>query len=203
MIHSCTIEGDTSIGRELLELVVTSGLGASLEMCHISNVGDSWGVDEPRVPISVHNHAEPVTAYEIPTLQLVQSVARTVPDGAVLYLMTKGVRRHGYADEWRRYMTYFLVERWRHALIRLFEGGAQAVGCDLLGAGTPQAHFSGNCWWARADYLVARPPPMGGDDPHHASEQWLLDEATPAGELHCSGNNHYEVPYPRSAYAVA
>ncbi len=182
VIHGCAAPGNQPILEELLGSLKASGLRAALTTFVVSTIG------------------EPLARYETATIPILQALADLEPTAAVLYLHTKGVRRHGYAAEWRRYMTYFLVERWREAVDQL-QGPVDAVGCDLLGAGA-ERHFSGNFWWARAAYLARRPPVLITGDRHLACEQWLLTAEATALSLHQSGNDHYRHPYLRSAYAL-
>lgn len=181
VIHGCSLPRNQPILEELLGLIETSGLGAALTTC------------------VVHTISDPVTRYETPVVPLLRSLVVLHPTARVLYLHTKGVRQHGYATEWRRYMTYFLIERWREA-VRL-NAPVDAVGCDLLGTGDTR-HFSGNFWWARALYLAMRPPVPIRGDLHLSVEQWLLSAEASALSLHQSGHNHYQRPYPRTAYAL-
>lgn len=183
VIHGCALPGNQAILDELLGLIEASGLGEALTACVIHTVGD------------------PVTRYETPVIPVLRSLAVLHPDAEVLYLHTKGVRQHGYATEWRRYMAYFLVERWQAALAALHRTGAAVVGCDLLGIDAGR-HFSGNFWWARATYLAIRPPISATDDAHLAVEQWLLGDHVTTHSLHQSNNDHYRHAYPRSAYAL-
>jgi hypothetical protein len=182
VIHGCKVSGNQPILEELLGLIEASGLRAALTACVVNTIGDR------------------VTRYETVTIPILRSLALLHPTACVLYLHTKGVRRHGHAVEWRRYMTYFLVERWRETIDRLQEP-VDAVGCDLLGSGAGR-HFSGNFWWARAAYLARRPPAPTTGDRHLACERWLLTAEATALSLHQSGNDHYRQPYPRSAYAL-
>lgn len=183
VIHGCTLPGNQVILEELLGLIASSRLGDALTACVVHTIGD------------------PVTRYETPVVPILRSLAALHPTAYVLYLHTKGVRQHGHAAAWRRYMTYFLVERWREAVDVLQWDGADAVGCDLLGS-RPTRHFSGNFWWARAAYLTTRPSVPISGDLHLAVERWLLDAEVFAVSLHQSRNDHYRQPYPRSAYAL-
>ncbi len=183
VIHGCTLPGNQASLDELLGLIEASGLGAALTACVVHTIGD------------------PVTRYEAATIPILRSLALLHPTARVLYLHTKGVRQHGYAVEWRRYMTYFLIERWRETIDRLQEP-VDAVGCDLFTTSRGERLFCGNFWWARAVYLATRPPASTPSNRHPVCERWLLTAEATALSLHQSGNDHYSHPYPRSAYAL-
>ncbi len=165
VIHGCALPGNQAILEELLELIETSGLGAELSACVVHTIGN------------------PVARYETPVIPVLRSLAVLHPTACVLYLHTKGVRQHGYATAWRRYMTYFLVERWRQAVDRLQTERVNAVGCDLLGTRDAR-HFSGNFWWAHAAYLATRPPVPTTGELHLVVERLLVSAWNNAGTLH-------------------
>ena len=83
-------------------------------------------------------------------------------DFYLLYLHTKGVsslvRNFGQGDVitfknvyyWRKYLDWGVIESWRECVGGL-EQGCHMAGCNFNS--DPFAHFSGNFWWARSDYI--------------------------------------------------
>lgn len=136
--------------------------------------------------------------YEYPTLQRLWRHARDETDGQrghYLYLHTKGVREENsrrYRAMWRRWMSYYLVTRWRDSVTKL-EDGFDVVGS--LAIGEPMPHFAGNFWWARGDYLATLPEPRPvefGINERVWAEMWVchrqprpkrFDWGTPKGSL--------------------
>jgi len=77
----------------------------------------------------------------------------------VLYLHTKAVTRTGprgvFFHQWRDYMVYCVVTRWRHAVKMLEERDAVAVSVNYRSG--PKPHFAGNLWWSTSDHLKGLP----------------------------------------------
>lgn len=148
------IVGDGSIGADLLE--------------------DRW---------RVVSTGEPISAFEYPTLERLWNDCRDDPDRLVLYLHTKGVSHPGkrpQRDRWRRYMSYFLLTRWRECVEILAEG-VEVVGTErVLNDLYFEDHFAGNFWWARGDYVaqLERPfPSPRRTHPRFWAEMWILSGA--------------------------
>jgi hypothetical protein len=202
-LHSLTVGGDTSIIGELLKVVESSGLLERLDRLYIVNVGDeialpeTWGQFGDKVKLINYSHDG--TLGEATTIRLLQSFCREHPESKVLYLHTKGISyRDSFEtiDDWRRLMTYFVVERFEDCLKELESN--DAVGCNLLES--PHRHFSGNFWWSNSRH-IAKLEPVGVDD-RHAVEWWILDaKDVSAKSMYDSGVNHYVDRYPRSLYS--
>jgi hypothetical protein len=194
-VHSYTRGGDTSILREILERLVTSGLAAELDALVVVNLGDPVRLPEdlplPAATLLV-NHSTSGALYEYPTLRLLHLFSRFHPEARVLYLHTKGAshpREHESLRDWRRYLLYQVVDRFRRCLAALADH--DAVGCDLRD--WPSRHFSGNFWWARATHLAALPPPQGPD--RHAAERWVFSRDGSFLQLHDSARDLYRERY--------
>ena len=70
----------------------------------------------------------------------------------ILYTHAKGnFTRTAPNVNWRNYMNYWCIERWRDCVAKLDEG------YDLVGAGflnnPPYPYFAGNFFWTRASYI--------------------------------------------------
>ena len=80
---------------------------------------------------------------EFPTLFGIQEMVGSLkPDNNILYLHTKGMRNNGKGrHDWRRYMSYFLVNR-SEVCLEALRNNYQTCGVQL----TPQ-HYQGNFWW--------------------------------------------------------
>lgn len=102
------------------------------------------------VPIEFESHE--ISLYEIPTLTLSWQWARENPQGAVVYVHTKGVSApHSEGKRaWRRIMEIYVLERLRHRIIDL--GFFDAVGVSWCPGGMP--HFRGNFFAARSDWIA-------------------------------------------------
>ncbi len=130
--------------------------------------------------------------YEYPTLQGLWRQAKAEPDAYYLYLHTKGVREENgrqFRALWRRWMSYYLVTRWRESVALLADH--DTVGS--MSIGPPLPHYSGNFWWARGDWLAQLPEPAPiefGVNERVWAEMWLMHHE-PRPRSYCWGQpNH-------------
>jgi hypothetical protein len=152
---------------------------------------------------------------EIPTLDILHTLAGKEPDAPLLYLHCRGARYkpgdfvYQPVRDHNAMMVHFLVERWREALEAL-DHGFGLVGCNIQNE--PYLHVSGNMHWSRSQAIAGIPAPRTLEDevPTHdflrrrnTAEEWpgLLGRAA-MHELHGSGGvHHYQQRYPRERYA--
>jgi len=157
--------GYVPIMREVLGRMFDSNLSstATVHLFTVGDVGEAHRagrnaiMDMPMETMLVERHAGPLDLCEFPTLEALRAAAKASPDTYYLYLHTKGVATPDSPciDDWRRYMTYFLVERWKDCVKALEDH--DTVGVDWRTDYSP--HYSGNFWWARGDYLAKLKPP--------------------------------------------
>lgn len=152
--------------REQGAILRASGLAEAAEEIHIAFAGrprqaralDIASLVHPKAKLSYFSRLD---QYEFPAMHMLYHNTR--PCDRVLYIHTKGVShrqpwRKG-ADEWRRYMMWGCVERWREC-VQALEGhdiaGVQWTRLDAQYAaicGAPEV-FAGNFWWARGQYIA-------------------------------------------------
>jgi hypothetical protein len=124
------------------------------------------------------------------------------PDVPLLYAHTKGAvsqSRWPFVGHWREMMEYFCVDGWREA-VSLLTSGVDAAGANL--SYEPWRHFSGNFWWARAEYVRTLQDPGKYCHRRLFAERWIGSGAPQAvfQTLHNSNVNHYQKPYPPEVY---
>lgn len=83
-------------------------------------------------------------------------------DGYVFYFHNKGMSSYtthipGAIKDWRHYMQYFNIEKWKECVEKL-EEGYECVGVDWVERHDIKLdfvvqHYAGNFWWARNDYI--------------------------------------------------
>lgn len=168
----------------------------------------------------IDNQATP-EEHELATLSALKDHCDNTDDYyPVLYTHHKGVTWLGSENynnirDWRRYMQYFNIERWRDCVIKLNQG-YDSVGVNW--SGDKHKHWAGNMWWARSDYIrtlpkIQRPKDYGYkhqfflDDPEHLSKHYRMESELWVGmnnpnvyNFHESYRDHYWFPYPRHEY---
>lgn len=128
---------------------------------------EAWRRD---LDLTLCSHDRRVEHGETPAIRLIERFALT-SDTPILYLHSKGVSHplnEPVWHEWRRLMMRELVERWRERLPALVD--YDAVGVNWW---TTKAHFSGNFWLARADWLRKLPRFDSYYRDRYSCERWI------------------------------
>lgn len=141
--------------------------GVDLE-AHVIGTRDDFLCVSQVLPEAKHLGGS-LTQYETPTLQALYEWARENPDGAALYLHTKGVShpQDRGKQAWRILMESEVLLKWRENLDKL-------ATLDMVGLNWQDnpdlPHYSGNFWMARCDWLSSLPAPK---DHRAAGGPWI------------------------------
>ena len=134
------------------------------------------------------------------------------PSEKVWYIHTKGVSRPGdeNARLWRKYMEYFVIERWRDCEAALPNYDACGVDWAYPGASwvleawggeTGFSGFLGNIWWATSDCIArCKPDALRGDNRHAAEFEFIGTSSPLVKCFHASRTNLYQNAYPPERY---
>lgn len=156
-VHIATMGAYREVVSEIFETLLRSGLSAAAQDVFLGIVGEGEVVIPANLKCTILFRYPKVEQYEFPTLQGLQESMQGRKDAAVLYLHTKGAtvrpQDKPTANDWRRYMLHFVVERFEECLARLADHDV----CGVDWRTEPKPHFSGNFWWARGDYIAALP----------------------------------------------
>jgi hypothetical protein len=120
----------------------------------------------------------------------------------MLYVHSKGaLTMNKCVLHWHKLMEWYNVYQWRGS-VQALNMGFQTSG--VLLTDTPQRHYSGNFWWAKAGYLATLPDPLSEgyytDESRIKYEMWVgLNLERPFSHLN-TGLNHYIDEYPPSRY---
>jgi hypothetical protein len=148
-----------------------------------------------------------------PTLWWIRDYAKDHPGEYVMFFHTKGITHGDQPNrDWRNYMEYFVIERWRDCIKKL-DDGYDCCGvlwnCDKAGNFHP--HFSGAFWWASTDYINTLDHNYLTSANRYDGEFWIgTNKNARVYEFHNSrmndymsllaGKSHYNIPFPRSSY---
>jgi hypothetical protein len=137
--------------------------------------------------------------YEFPGLNCVKNLAKK-ENCNIFYIHTKGVSiteqnmrfYHNSSDinhltecvnDWRNYMSYFVIEQFKTCLEKLQSHDACGVNlCDK-----PQKHFSGNFWWSKSEYINKLPEINNINKNHRWNAEFWIGSAN--GNLYSFHNN--------------
>lgn len=162
--HVMDWQNDTSITLEQTELLEKTGLlDAAQEvniMVHFKMDSFEWLRERWKYRNNVRFHVfgeEYRTWCEATTMHYIQEFAHHADrEYYVLYMSNKGVT-HPPNDgtnqtEWRHYMQYWNVEKWRECVAHLDEG-YDTCGASFLAHEQYSPFYAGNFFWARTSYL--------------------------------------------------
>jgi beta-1,4-mannosyl-glycoprotein beta-1,4-N-acetylglucosaminyltransferase len=196
-IHSCSIHG-----TKMLEYLISSVSNLVYECLFINNIGppitQNFG---DRVVVT--NYSDNQFLFEAPTLNKLRQFSIDNPGCYVLYLHTKGVHynfTNDYVNDWINMMLYFLTKG--TDLLRIYE----TIGCNYYQTNVIEAHWSGNFWWARSDYIKGLPQLEEKSiqrftPEYYLAERWLFKNQPHYYELHKSSiHDHYQERYPKEKY---
>ena len=173
----------------LSELSVNSTINVGIVGGNIGSLNTPWN------KFSSGN----ISDFEFKTLSKMQQHAKLSENDYYLYIHTKGVSTpdNPAIDDWRKYMTYFCVEKWKDCINKLNEG-ADCVGVDWRT--DPVPHYSGNFWWASGKHLSKLPDILALGQPgaphvlsvRHNAEFWIgMKPETKSVSLWDCGINQY------------
>jgi hypothetical protein len=209
-IHSCSIEGeDNRILLELLGSIIHSGLIERLQSLIICNYGipvnSKVSLLSSFYPEKIHFfHVSNDTSYfEVPTMKIIHSMSQLFQNNNhnLLYLHTKGISyRTPYPqiEDWRHFMSYYLVERYQSCLHLLESQAFDAVGVNYK---SNPRDFRGNFWWATTSYLSSLPMLYLQKADKYVAEKWVhMGLRYRYYSFHESGVDHHFERYEREKY---
>ena len=156
-IHFTNVGNGHSIFLEQIDTIKKSGLYNQLDFIFVILLGPYIEIKEDD-KIKVIYYSDNILEWEFPSLNIIRSFSNDIPYKVnILYIHTKGVLGKPGALEWRKYLEYFLIEKYDICL-RYLNNGNFSVGVDLhtypLESGNGyRNHYSGNFWWSQSEYI--------------------------------------------------
>ena len=160
-IHCALLERWDIILKNFIDKIIISGLYENVEIIYINCIGNKNNfktleyLNKEKIKILL-NGIE-LNTFEISTQELLYDFSKKNHNYNILYLHTKGVGKevNECIEDWVNYMSYFLINKWKTCINQLQLNNT--IGVDLRSE--PTLHYSGNFWWARADYISTLPSP--------------------------------------------
>ena len=205
-IHSTTLDlwKDTFL-IELLDRMKSSGLLDRMDHVCIVNTGkpiDTVSFETKYAPAKVVHYTENTMEFENITIRLISVFAKLHPEYKILYMHTKGISYgtdHVFykgVKAWNHFMMYCLVDQYKKCLPILKVYDTVGTNYRPLEHGNGQ-HYSGNFWWATANYIQHLPIQYLKDKYH--PEFWLLQNNPLFFNVHTI-EHMYEQAYPEENY---
>ncbi len=159
------------------------------------------------------------TKGELFTLWHLKEFCNYVPDSKIWYIHTKGVSinegvKFDNAQCWRKYMEYFIIDKYKDCIDSLENFDACGVEWQLENAEKftkiwgrkAKAAFSGNFWWATSNYIKNLPENVidfsNGYDRHDAEYKFIGINNPKVKCFHNSYINLYDNCYSSENYNV-
>lgn len=174
-IHVAAINNYTEVLDELKNKINLELINY-IQAVQICISGNSVLKSDGKYVVNMNNTSS--HSFEFPTLEKIKSYCKTNPNVNVLYLHSKGITdpNNECINDWRKYMTYFLVEKFDKCLDALND--YDTCGVDLRQH--PALHYSGNFWWAKASHINTLPqfhemPVILSE--RHKAEFWICSKS--------------------------
>ncbi len=207
--HVATIGNYQAIFDEMFGNILVSGLATDADRIYISVVGTGQ-LEHPKLHNIRYSQHPDVSIGEFHTLSKIKMFSDISDDNTkILYLHTKGVSTPTVQPitDWRNYMVYFNVNKYKDVINILDE--YDTCGVDLVNE--PAIHYSGNFWWANSSFIKTLPTIEEISNPNssviltlrHNAEFWLGMSDGNRKSMHDSNINVYERHlhvYPASQY---
>ena len=138
------------IYQQQMHRLHASGLMDACDFIHIGVVGEHGLFSRPKKAQVLYNRR--LTKDEGETVESVYRFCKLNPNYKVLFFHAKGASRQFVPQlhAWRMFLEYIVIDRWKECIKKLKT--YDAVGAKLRMH--PSPHFSGNFWWANADYVA-------------------------------------------------
>jgi len=218
-VHATDITGDIDITLEQIELLNSTGLLEKSEvvLCSHYDEGNHKDLVQYLTQYSSNNKFRHFGEsykewYEYTTcLELQKQCNESSDEFYALYIHNKGSYTRTVGNyNWRKYMEYFCIEKWKECVEKLDEG------YELVGAAftdnteeyNPNIthYFAGNFFWARSSYIKKCQPlseptevgfkPQMKDQPHlrYDLEPWHASGNPKWYELHPGKHERWYLP---------
>lgn len=205
-IHSTTLDlwKDTFL-IEILENLKSSELLSRMNHVCILNTGkpiDSQKIERDYYPTKVIYYSENTMDFENATIRHLHIFSKMHPDHKILYMHTKGISytaTHVFypgVKAWNNYMMHCLLQNYKRCLRLLKVYDTVGTNYRPTEHGNGQ-HYSGNYWWANANYIQHLPIQYMKDKYH--PEFWLLQNEPLYFNIHHI-EHMYEQVYPIENY---
>ena len=169
----CDLPGGKSQSAEQINRVLKSDLVNNADIFLSLNGNLTAFLDlvllvEPYSNIRICHTSERRDLMEYPALNLLKELADSATEEEyIMYFHLKGVTHgnHQGIHDWRKYMEYWTIDKWRDNIAKLDDGydtcGTNYIYKPFIGVDQrvrTWPHYSGGFWWARSSYIKRLDP---------------------------------------------
>ena len=205
-IHSTNIlPHRDNLVSQMLQMMNINGFLDRLDFVFINNIGDKIPEDKFKhihKNIIVQNYSHQLDLFENCTIRQLHSFSKIHPEYKILYMHTKGVTyetTHPFypgIQSWIRYFMYCLVEKVDTCIeyLKIYD----TVSTNYQKDNENPHHYSGNFWWANANYLSTLDVSYMKDK--YDAEFWILQNPKALWYNIYKLEHMYQVDYPKENY---
>lgn len=163
-LHTPELYGWQSVFADAVERMAISGMVQDVDEINICINGNWSTMSEVLEPLTmlcnkfrIRTVNSDASKHEWPTMNCIKNdVVSSMRRDIIGYAHLKGLspNRYGLQStiDWRRYLFYWTIERWRDH-VQAIEDGYDTSGVNWLER--PQPHYNANFWWAASGHLRA------------------------------------------------
>ena len=176
-IHICNLDDyrGYDIFLDQIKYIKTSGLYDNLDYIFVTMLGNYKKIICD-YKIKLIYYSKNINEWEFPNMKRIYYFSKNVKENIkILQIHTKGVLNKPYSIEWRKYLEYFLIEKYDLCINNLNNYNCIGVNQQFYfdTVNKYRNHFSGNFWWTKSDY-VKRLPPIDFNNDRYITEHWLI-----------------------------
>lgn len=176
--HIATMNRYQLLVDEILNKIIESGLYAISKKIYITILGDGY-VELPKLDkIEILYKSNDINESETPTIKLITEYSKKNIQDYILYVHIKGITsdlKNECINDWRKYMSYFNIEKWKDCINILNIHDTCGVDLRMM----PSLHYSGNFWWSTCSHIsklidVEKRPIIISE--RHKCEFWICQD---------------------------
>jgi len=176
-LHICNLDDykGYDIFLDQLKYIKSSGLYDNLDYIFVTMLGNYKNLTCD-YKVKLIYYSKNINEWEFPNMKRIYYFSKNVNENIkILQIHTKGVLNKPYSTEWRKYLEYFLIEKYDLCINNLNNYNCIGVNQQFYfdKENKYRNHFSGNFWWTKSDY-VKRLPPIDFNTDRYITEHWLI-----------------------------
>jgi hypothetical protein len=179
-IHVCNIKtNDEYMGQKIfldqINYIRTTKLYDKLDYIYVTILGEFFNLPQDN-KIKLIYYSDNTNEWEFPHINNIKKFSDNLNINInILQIHTKGVLNKPHSYEWRKYLEYFLIEKYDVCLEALENYHSVGVNAQYYfdEENKLRNHYSGNFWWAKSNY-IKNLEPLRNDTDRYTTEHWLI-----------------------------
>lgn len=179
-MHVCNIKiHNEYMGQQIfldqINYIKTTKLYDNLDYIYVTLLGKFFDLPQDD-KIKLIYYSDNTNEWEFPHINNIKIFSDNINTNInILQIHTKGVLGKPHSYEWRKYLEYFLIEKYDLCLEALENYHSVGVNAQYYfdEENKLRNHYSGNFWWAKSNY-IKNLKPLKNDTDRYVTEHWLI-----------------------------